>query len=379
MQYRKLGNTGIEISALGMGTVRLPIVGDNVEQIDTEKAISVIRRAIDRGVNYIDTAFNYHGGNAETVIKKALEGEYRQKVYVGDKMPLWLCGDTYEQCEYFFHKQLRKVDCGYFDLYFLHSLNKNSWEKAKKIGVLKLLERLKEMGKIKHIGFSFHDKYETFEEIVNSYPWEFCLLQLNYMDMNCQAGERGMKLAAEKGMGVLAMEPLKGGQLVKKPPKSVQEIWDKSHMMTTLAERGLSFLLNMPEISCVLSGMNELHQVDENVDTAEKYLPESLDWHELSIYKEVKKELRRKIKIPCTGCNYCMPCPKGVDIPANMDCYNIGHMYGSIDETKKFFNRSMFDNRRSTLCVNCGRCIEMCPQGLNIPMILRRISKEWAF
>ena len=378
MEYRKLGQTGIEISAVGFGTMRLPTLDGVFSSIDIEKAKAVVRHAIDNGVNYVDTAYPYHlNGNSEKAVKEILADGYRQKVYVGDKLSMWVC-DTYEECEEFFNSQLERTGAGYFDIYFLHSLDKNFWEKAKRLNVLKLFDKLIAEGKIKHIGFSFHDKYEVFEEIIDAYPWEFCLLQLNYMDMDYQAGEKGMKLAAEKGLGVFVMEPLKGGQLAKEPPKSVRQIWDESKFDMSPAARGISYLLDKPEITCVLSGMNEISQVDDNINTANKYAAGHKDEKELMLYARAREEFSKLIKIPCTRCQYCNPCPVGVDIPANIDYYNMGYMYDTVEHAKNFYNRPFFDNKRSTNCIQCGECLDKCPQHLQIPELMKMIAEEWA-
>ncbi|AOY78043.1 aldo/keto reductase [Clostridium formicaceticum] len=377
MRYRKLGNTGIEISAIGIGTMRLPVVNGVFTDIDIEKAKKVVRYAIDQGINYVDTAYPYHlNGNAEGALKEILSDGYREKVYLGDKLSIWVC-DTYEDCEKMFESQLERTGSDYFDLYFLHSLDSNFWAKAKKLNVFKLFDKLKTEGKIKHIGFSFHDKYELFEEIVNAYDWEFCIMQLNYMDTDYQAGLRGLEYAASKGLGVLIMEPLKGGQLAKEPPESVKEIWAKSERIMSPAARGISFLLNRPEVSCILSGMNEIQQIDDNIHTANTYNVGDLSEKELELYVEVRKEFSKLIKVPCTRCQYCTPCPMGVDIPTNIDYYNMGYMYNSIEHAKNFYNRPFFDKKRSTNCVSCGICIKKCPQHLDIPEIMKTISDDW--
>lgn len=378
MQYRNLGKTGIKISAIGYGTMRLPTINGVFTDIDINKAKKVVRHAIDSGINYIDTAFPYHGnGNSEKALGEILKEGYREKVYLGDKLSIWVC-DTYEDCEKMFESQLERTGSDYFDLYVLHSLDRNFWKKAKELNVFKLFDKLKSEGKIKHIGFSFHDGYDLFEEIVDAYPWEFCIIQLNYMDTDYQAGIKGLELAAQKEMGVLIMEPLKGGQLAKEPPKSIADIWKKSAKKLTPAGRGFSYLLNRPEVSCVLSGMNEIEQVDDNISTVQGCKAEDLDETEQKIYEEVRDEFFKLIQVPCTRCQYCMPCPLGVDIPTNIEYYNMGHMYETIEHAKSFYNRPFFDKKRSTNCVNCGLCLAKCPQHLNIPEIMMKISEEWA-
>jgi len=378
MEYRKLGNTGLELSSLGFGTMRFPVIDGVFSNIDIDKAKELVRYAIDSGINYVDTAYPYHlNGTSEKALKEILADGYREKVYLGDKLSVWAC-ETYEDCEEMFNSQLERTGSDHFDLYFLHSMDSLFWERANKLNVFKLFDKLIAEGKIKHIGFSFHGKYELFEEIVNAYHWEFCLLQINYMDTDYQAGIKGLEYAHKKGLGVLVMEPLKGGQLANEPPKSVKEIWAKSDFDLSPAERGISFVLNRPEVSCVLSGMNAMKQVNENMDLAARFFPNTYNEKELDIYKEVRAEFSKLIKIPCTRCQYCMPCLAGVDIPANFEYYNMGHMHSTVDHAKNFYNRPFFDRKRSTQCIDCGVCIEKCPQHLDIPRILNKISEEWA-
>ncbi len=377
MEYRKLGSTGINISSVGFGTMRLPVIDKVQSNIDVKKAKEVVRHAIDMGINYVDTAYPYHiEGNSERALKEILSDGYREKVYLGNKLSVWLC-DTYEECEAFVEGQLERTGSEYFDLYFLHSIDENFWKKAKKLNVFKLFDKLLAEGKIKHIGFSFHGRYELFEEIVNFYNWEFCIIQLNYMDTDYQAGIKGLEYAASKGLGVFVMEPLKGGQLAKEAPETVRKVWQKSKFSLTEAERGIGFVLNRPEVSCVLSGMNEISQVDENIKLTDTIKTNTFDESELSIYKEVKEEFSRLIQFACTRCQYCMPCPFGVDIPANIDYYNMGHIHGTIEHARNFYNRPFFDKKRSTNCVACNECLEKCPQHLNIPEIMEKISKDW--
>lgn len=377
MYYRELGKTGLKLSQIGFGTMRLPIINNVATDIDMEKAKEIVRFAIDNGVNYIDTAYPYHiNGNSEKALSEILSDGYREKVYLGDKLSVWYC-DTYEDCETMFNSQLERTGSDHFDLYFLHSMDYNFWQKAKKLNVFKLFDKLRAEGKIKHIGFSFHDKYELFEEIVNAYDWEFCLIQQNYMDTDYQAGVKGLEYAASKGLGILIMEPLKGGQLAKEPPKSVAILWKKSKFNLTPATRAISFMLNRPEVACVLSGMNELSQVEDNLSIAETARPNMYDEKELEIFDNVKNEFNKLIKFGCTRCQYCMPCPFNVDIPTNIDYYNMGYMYDSIEYAKNFYNRPFFQLKQSTKCVGCGVCLEKCPQHLNIPEIMKTISDDW--
>ena len=378
MEYRRLGKTDISLSALGFGTMRLPTIDGVFNQVDIPKAKELVRKAIDSGVNYVDTAYPYHGnGFSESAVKEILADGYRDKVYLGDKLSVWFC-ESYEDCEAFFEGQLERCGTDHFDLYVLHSLAGDLWEKAKKLDVFRLFEQKKKEGKIKYLGFSFHDSYELFQEIADYYPWDFCILQYNFMDTDHQAGERGLRYAAQKGMGVLIMEPLKGGQLANETPKEVAAVWAKSKHRFSSAGRGISFVLNRPEVTTVLSGMNEMAQVEENIALANQCTSGFLDAEEEALYPQARAAYESLIQIPCTRCRYCMPCPAGVDIPNNFDYYNMGHMYQSIEHAKNFYNRPYFDPMRSTNCVNCGQCIDKCPQNLPIPDLLKKISEEWA-
>lgn len=377
MKYRKLGNTGIEISALGFGFMRLPVINGNAADIDVEKVRALVKAAIDNGINYFDNALTYHGGNSEKVLGQIIKEEgLRDKVYLGTKLPVWKAKNQ-QECEEIFEQQLASLQTDYLDLCFLHNMDSINWEIAKRNNVLEVFDKKIKEGKIKHIGFSCHGDLKNFKEICDAYHWEFCLLQYNYMDVDYQAGLEGIQYAASKGMGVLIMEPLKGGQLANVPPENVQKIWDKCNKERTAAEWGLAFLYNRPEISCVLSGMNTVEMIEQNAATASKFEAGSLSAEEEALYAEVKAEYEKLIKIPCTRCQYCLPCPMGIDIPANFDYYNMGHIHNSIEQSRNFYNRPYFTSRKATNCVGCGACLAKCPQHLNIPEYLKMIVEDW--
>ena len=377
MIYRKLGNTGIELSELGLGCMRLPVIDGNASNIDVEKVRELIKFAVENGVNYFDNALTYHNGNAEKVVGKIIKEEgLRDKIYLGTKLPVWKA-KSQEDCERIFEEQLASLQTDYLDLCFLHNMDYTNWETAKKYNVLEVFDKKIKEGKIKHIGFSCHGDFKLFKEICDAYKWEFCLLQFNYMDTDYQAGVEGIEYAGKKGLGVIIMEPLKGGQLANKPPESVQKIWDKCNKERTAAQWGLAFLYNRPEISCVLSGMNTIEMLKENIETASKFNVGSLSKEEEALYPLVKAEYEKLIKIPCTRCQYCLPCPMGIDITANFDYYNMGYIHNSIDYAKGFYNRPYFATRKATNCVGCGSCLKKCPQHLDIPKYLKMISEEW--
>jgi len=376
MLYRKIKKTGDELSVLGFGAMRLPT---KTGRIDKEHAKKQIYYAIDHGVNFIDTAFPYHGGASESFLGEILQGEYRRKVKLCTKMPSWAV-KKYEDMENYLEMQLEKLQTDYLDYYLLHNIGTSNFERLKKLGILEFLEDAKKRGKIRNIGFSCHDNTEAFKEIADAYDWDACLIQYNYLDEQNQAGTDGVKYAASKGMGVFIMEPLKGGLLAGEVPEKVTEIWDKSDVKRSSADWALRWILNHPEVTCVVSGMNEEKHVKENIKVANETLPHSLTENELKLYDEVKDVYRSLMKIDCTACGYCMPCPKGVDIPTCFEVYNHKYMFNERFTSMIYLMRlggMMNDNEvYAELCTACGKCARACPQKLDIPELLGTVSKE---
>jgi predicted aldo/keto reductase-like oxidoreductase len=372
MQFRTFSPSGEKVSLLGFGTMRLPVVGQDETVIDEEKAIRMIRYAIDNGVNYVDTAYMYHGGKSEGVLGKALKDGYREKVFLADKMPIWLAKKA-GGIEALFEEQFRRLDVEYIDFYLVHNLSKSFWQDAKDQNLMPFLDKMKEEGRIGKIGFSFHDELEVFKEIINDYPWEFCQIQLNYMDTELQAGVEGLKYAGEKGLPVIIMEPLKGGKLVKSLPESVAAIWERSPVKRTPAEWALRWVADFPEVLTILSGMSEMEEVEENIRILGNAIPNSLTEEEKSLIREASAEYNNLIKASCTACKYCMPCPKEIDIPRIMEQYNQWHIYRSVRESRRQYGFLKKGNR-PTDCADCKACEEQCPQHLPISDIMKEMG-----
>lgn len=372
MQYRIFKKFDKEVSLLGMGAMRLPETENG--QINEPEAIDIIRSAIDAGVNYVDTAFGYHNGQSEGLVGKALKDGYREKVLLADKMPIWLAKDE-EHMKEMFQTQLERLDTDYIDMYLVHSVNKPNWKRIKKLNLMPFLEEMKAAGKIKHIGFSFHDSYELFEEVLDSYPWEFCQIQLNYMDKDIQAGVKGLKLAAEKGLSVIIMEPLKGGKLTTGIPPTVQELWDNAPVKRTPAEWGFKWLANMPEVTLILSGMSSREQLQQNIATVSAADLNVLSDEERELIDKVSDEYNRLIKYSCTGCEYCLPCPQKLKIPDLIDTLNEWNIYGQNPATKMEYVEWVPEGRHASDCISCKACEKKCPQGLPIAQIMKETSE----
>ncbi len=373
MKYREFGKCDFKVSTLGFGCMRLPILNNDVKQIDEEKAIALIRYAIDNGVTYIDTAYPYHKGSSEILVGKALKDGYREKVKLATKLPTWLT-HTYEDFDKYLDEQLGKLQTDHIDMYLLHALDKERWDNLLKLDIFKFVKSALSDGRIKQIGFSFHDKLDTFKEIIDGYDWDFCQIQYNFLDDNYQAGTEGLEYAAKKGMGIVIMEPLKGGRLAKNPPISVKEEWAKSEVKKTPAEWALRWVLNHPEVSTILSGMNSMEQIIENMQTADVALPNSLSVKDLELIDNVKGQYNELIKVQCTACNYCMPCPAGVDIPKNFALLNDASMYDEYEDQSKTYNNDLTLKQRAVSCVECGKCEKLCPQHLEIRKHLKEVN-----
>jgi hypothetical protein len=366
LKYRRFGKLDWKVSALGFGAMRLPIIGGDTSKIEEPNAINMIRYAIDHGVNYIDTAYSYHQGQSEYLVGKALKDGYREKVRLATKMPSWLI-TQYDDFDKYLNEQLEKLDTPHIDYYLLHGLRAPRWPLLKDLGVFEWAEQAKADGRIKYLGFSFHDDYELFEKILeDSEHFTFCQIQLNYMDTEYQAGLKGLKKAAEKSLAVVVMEPIKGGKLAVTPPKDVQVIWDKAEKRRKPAEWALQWVWNNPEVSVVLSGMSEMRHVEENVEYADRSRPGSLSQKESALIEEAKQAYLNLGFVGCTACRYCMPCPSGVAIPDILGLYNEYYMSGQSNEIKQKYWEQITQETHSSNCISCGVCEEQCPQELPI-------------
>jgi len=376
MKYRQFGKLDWKISALGFGTMRLPIIDSDKSKIDEAEAIKIIRYAIDHGVNYVDSAYTYHEGNSEVLVGKALKDGYRQKVKLATKMPTWLVNSQSDMTK-FLDEQLMKLQTDHINFYLLHGLKKDRWSKMKELNVFDWVEKAIENGKIVHLGFSFHDDYEVFKEIIDFYSkWTFCQIQYNYVDEDIQAGTRGLKYAASKGLGVVIMEPIAGGMLAFKPSKEIQDIWSKGKIKRTPAEWALQWVWNHPEVSVALSGMGSMEQVVENIKSASRSGPKKLTKNELNLISEVKKKYLEYGFIGCKDCRYCMPCPQNVEIPKILALYNEhGRRRGNINAIKEVvtkYKEMIPAANRAGNCTKCGQCEEKCPQQLPIKDLLAK-------
>jgi predicted aldo/keto reductase-like oxidoreductase len=365
MKYRRFGKLDWQVSALGFGCMRLPVIDGEHSNIDEPEATKMLHYAIDHGVNYLDSAYGYHGGNSERFVGRALKGGYREKVKLATKLPCWKV-EAAEDFDRLLNEQLEKLQTDHIDFYLLHALREESWAKVRDLGVRDWAGKAIADGRIGRIGFSFHDKYEVFQEIIDAYDgWTFCQIQHNYMDIENQAGTKGLRYAASKGLAVVIMEPILGGRLVN-PPQPIQDLWDTAARKRTPADWALQWLWNQPEVSVVLSGMSTMQQVEENVASAGLSAIGALTAEELSLVDRIRTRYQELCPVPCTKCNYCLPCPNGVNIPRNFTIYNEGVMYDKADGARRAYNQWFSEEERANLCIQCQECEEKCPQ--NIPI-----------
>jgi hypothetical protein len=375
MNYRNFHDDGMKVSALGFGCMRLPTTGRSAD-IDEKLASRMLRHAIDEGVNYVDTAYPYHDGSSETFLGRALGDGYREKVMLATKSPLWLIKERGD-FERYFGEQLRRLRTDRVDVYLYHSLGKETWLRLRKLGMLEWGEKAVSDGRVGRIGFSFHDDLETFKTIVDGYDrWSVCQIQYNYMNENTQAGTEGLRYAHERGVSVIVMEPLLGGQLAS-PPESVRGlIAGAGGSGRTPADLALRWLWNKPEVTTVLSGMSAMEQVIENLASAGRSGAGTLSEPELELVARVQRTYKGMFPVPCTRCGYCLPCPSGVDIPRVFGLYNEAVAFDQLPLNRNIYRGVLSKTEQACSCTQCGECEERCPQHIEIRGWMPRIHRE---
>lgn len=374
MKYRELNGT--QVSQLGFGCMRFPVVDGDVANIDEVKSTEMIRYAIDNGVTYIDTAYPYHKGMSEKFVGKALQDGYREKIKLATKSPSWLI-KSYEDFDKYLNEQLENLQTDYVDFYLIHALDRNKWENVKKHGVFKFMDAVKKDGRVKNIGFSFHDSLDLFKEIVDSYDWDFCQIQFNYIDENYQAGLEGLNYAASKDIGVVIMEPLRGGKLVNNLPNDILDKFNCCNKNQSPAAWGFRYLWNYPQVKVVLSGMSEMAHVKENIKIADNAHVDCLNENEKKALKDVQEVFHDRILVDCTACKYCMPCPQGVDIPDNFEILNQASLFDDFDAAKKIYDKNLTAEEKASNCIECGKCEKACPQHIEIRSMLKEVVEKF--
>ncbi len=374
MNYRN-NNGNNDLSILGFGCMRFPKKGNSFDMVEVEKQIMY---AIEQGVNYFDTAYVY-SGSEEALGTVLAKNNCRQKVKIATKLPHYLVKKE-DDFEKYFKEQLKRLKTDYIDYYLMHMLpDVNVWNKLIGLGVPDWLKEKKESGQIKHVGFSYHGNTITFLELLDAYDWEFCQIQYNYMDENSQAGRKGLMAAAAKNIPVIIMEPLRGGILVNNLPKKVEDIFGKATEKHSPAEWALRWLWNQKEVSAVLSGMNSMDMVEENIRIASNVQVDELTNENMEMFERVKEAFNEKIKVNCTGCSYCMPCPFGVDIPGSFRCYNVSYTDSYLKGLMEYFMCTVMRNKQSnvSLCKECGACEKHCPQSIQIRAELKKVKRRY--
>ncbi len=387
MKYRPMGSLGWDVSALGFGCMRFPTKRFNKLSVDAAQATRIVRSGIDQGINYVDTAWFYHLGESEKTLGEILKDGYREKVKLVTKLPTPLVRKE-EDFEKYLHAQLERLQTDHIDVYLMHTLDRAGFDKVKRFNLIEQAEKARDAGLIGHIGFSFHDTLPVFKEIVDHYDWDVAQIQYNYMDTCIQATTEGLEYAHAKGIAVVVMEPLKGGRLAT-PPDEALEVMRASGVERTPVDWALQFLWNRPEVATVLSGMGSQRMVDENCVSADHSGVGTLSAAEEATIERLADIYRSKIVVPCTACNYCMPCPYGVNIPGNFAALNNLNMgnhwyfrYKTKRSVRKFAHSSAQLNESKTngafnLCTQCRRCVEKCPQHIDIPVELEKVKTEF--
>jgi predicted aldo/keto reductase-like oxidoreductase len=339
-------------------------------KIDFEAATQMFEHAVENGINYFDTAYVYQEGQSEMVTGRALK-PHREKVLIATKLPAFMAQEP-EDFDRYLGEQLERLDTDYLDVYLAHAMNRSLWEKMKKMGMREFFDRIRSDGRVRHVGFSFHDDVRAFKQIVDEYDWEIAQIQYNYFDEHYQAGREGLEYAAEKGLGIVIMEPIRGGKLADPVPARIKNIWDTAEVKRTPAEWALRWVWDHPEVSSVLSGMSNMDQLVENIRTAKGAAAGSLTPEELDRIQTVNACYRDMMQVDCTACGYCMPCPTGVNIPACFSLYNDFHIFEEDRATSTMlYNAMLGADEKGSACVECGECEEKCPQNIEIKETLK--------
>lgn len=370
MEKRKLEKLGIETSLLGFGCMRFPTTANG--KIDEPEAERMMDRAIAAGVNYIDTAYPYHDGESELVVGRVMKKYDRGSFYLATKLPCWMvkeAADVRKLCD----EQLGKLQTEYIDFYLMHALNGKRFDELAEMGCIQELEQLQREGKIKYLGFSFHDGYEAFEHIISYRAWDFCQIQLNYMDAEEQAGLKGYRLAEEKGVPLVIMEPVKGGTLAAFA-EDITGIFRGLDPEASAASFALRWVGSLPNVKVILSGMSTMAQVEDNLKTFDNFRP--LSEKEKKTIEEVVALINSRIRNGCTGCRYCMPCPAGVDIPGCFNAWNSYHMYQNYKVVSWNWEKMIGDAHQAKNCIECGKCEAACPQKLSIREDLKKVQAD---
>lgn len=372
MRYREFGSTGEKISILGFGCMRFPQTDGKINEDETLK---MVRYAIDNGVNYIDTAYPYHGGESELVVGRILKDGYREKVNLATKLPSWNIKSR-EDMDKYLNEQLKKLQTNYIDFYLVHALDKELWDNLVKNGIFDFLDEIKRKKKVRYVGFSFHDKYEVFEKIIDDYGWDFTQIQYNYIDEDYQAGTKGLEYAYKKGLGIVIMEPLRGGKLVNNLSNDIKDIIKFANTKKSPIKWAFKFLYNKSEIGIVLSGMSTMEQVIENIKICdEEGKANSMTRDEKKIIDNLGEKFKSKTKVDCTACKYCIPCPRGVNIPGCFEALNNASMFDDVESVKINMYKFIEENKSdASMCIECGKCEAMCPQHINIIDKLKEVK-----
>jgi uncharacterized protein len=364
MQYRAFGKAKKEVSVLGFGCMRLPVVDGDSKKIDKPKATEMLRYAYDHGVNYYDTAYPYHGGESERFVGEFLKNEgIREDIYLATKLPSWLINSEGD-FDRLFDEQLAKLQTDYVDYYLVHALNEENWKKVTANGVFEWAEKQIADGRIRELGFSFHDEYPVFEKITDAYDWSFTQIQYNYMDIERQAGLKGLKYAADKGLSVIIMEPLMGGRLAT-PPTNVQYAFNQMDKKRTPVSWALHWLWDQTEVTTILSGMSTMDHVIENVELACEAEIGSFTQEEHDLMARVRDEFNKRALIPCTNCQYCLPCTVDLQIPEIFGVFNHAVMYEDLEATRGWYS-SWDAEKMASACIDCDACEPKCPQNITI-------------